>query len=199
MKKITTTFLIGLALLGFSSCKGDKKDTPQTTEVKTVVIDASNYGKFVYFSFEKGTVVTVSDADYNNNLGWDIAFRGHYPRTNGGASGKGQGGVIKTKELTFGAVMAIPAGASWEVDKSIRVAKVNDKGAPIMPPQFEMVPGNVLLQSWLASGGHPPHKYDNSIFLVKGANGKIAKVQMVSFENKHITMRYEYPFTPTKK
>lgn len=206
MKRFSISLMMGLVFLGLASCS-DNKGTPQPVEVKSVTIDASDYSKFAYFSFETGKVVEISDAEAKSSGAWDIAFRGHYPRTNSGKSGNGKGGVIKTNKLSFDEVESIPAGGKWTVDEEMKVPKADASGRPIMPPVYETITGNVLLKSWLKSSGRPPHKYDNSIFLVKGANGKIAKVQLLSLEKKgsdgkpvngYVTLKYEYPFQPGK-
>ena len=52
-----------------------------------LVIDASSYDDWIYFSFELDEVVDISEPE--NSLNWDMAFKRNNIKTNGGLSGQG--------------------------------------------------------------------------------------------------------------
>lgn len=201
MKMMNKILLVAIALLALTACDNEK--APKSSVANQVVIDATDHAHFIYFSFKNGKTMKLTDEEASKSMDWDIAFRANYPRTNGGTSGKGQGAVIKTEMFDFDNIVSVPQEGQWTEDSMIKIPMVDENGHFIMPPKYEEVSGNKVLKTWLASGGRPPHKYDNSIFLVKTAAGEIAKVQLLSYEKDgksgYITMRYEYPFHLKKK
>lgn len=71
-------------------------------------VDATNYDRWVYFDFSRGSVV---DVESPGSLDWDIGFRRHRIITNGGeANPRGQAGAlnIAAGELDMG--LEVPAG-----------------------------------------------------------------------------------------
>lgn len=193
------TIMVSLAL-GLGSCE---KDEPEVTkeEVKTVQISAESYLEWVYFSFEKGTVVTVDQDKAGESLDWDLGFLRYNARTNSGKSGEGQGGVLETNAMKLEDVTKLPSG-SFVVDDEIKINSVKADGTPVMPPKTLNVPGNLKLTSWATfDNNNMSYTYNNNVFIVRTANGKYAKVIMKSFLNGagksgFITMDYVYPFVP---
>ena len=93
MKK---TILLSLAalmtLLLCASCKSDKnepKPAPNPSQekgmTKKIVVDASDYTKWVYINFDKGEVVSVSTPE--TDLSWDLGLHRYDFKTNGTAIG----------------------------------------------------------------------------------------------------------------
>ena len=73
--------------------------TPKGEAKEVKDLDASDEQKWVYFSFEKGTVVEVTNPRTTDN--WDIAFNRYNIRTNGGVSGIGEVEVVNTNSKDF--------------------------------------------------------------------------------------------------
>lgn len=115
MKKLIIASCLALSAC-FVSC--DKsKDTPTVTQetVKNAVVNASDYAKWVYFSFEKGAIVELSEAEAKTSLDWDLAFHRYDIRTNSGKSGQGQGGAARTTLTDIKAKAMMPQ--SFTIDE----------------------------------------------------------------------------------
>ncbi len=182
--------LVNLLLLG--SC--DKEDTPSTTSTSgSIVIDASDAGKWVYFSFEKDTLVTVSN--YKSSMEWDMGFHLFDIRLNGGTAGLGQGASFATGSTRFQEVVLAPEKGYAFID-FVEVAV----DLSVIPPVTEVVPGDTLLSSWItmtygASG--PEFHFSDEVFVVRTANGNYAKVWLKDFFNDeaqlgYVTLQYLY-------
>lgn len=96
-------WLCGMVLtLSLTSCSDDGDEgggVRPGTEVQSEVID-NNTSQWTYYSLENNKVIgtsvfgdSVSDRSWSERTDWDIAFCGTLIRTNGGDSGKGQGGI----------------------------------------------------------------------------------------------------------
>ena len=111
--------LLAACALFASSCS--KKDEPSKANAKTVVIDATSYTDYVYFSFEQGKVVKTAKYDdeaIKKDQSWDLGLHRYEFRTNSGTSGSGKGGAYETSETNINA--SIPVPASVETDKMQR-------------------------------------------------------------------------------
>lgn len=84
-----------VCVLQLIGCSGsdDPVVEPVAQTVKTQAIDARDYSKWVYFSFEKGAVVSIGDGQFQQSIDWDIAFHRNDVRINSGLSGPGNGGA----------------------------------------------------------------------------------------------------------
>jgi hypothetical protein len=194
-KKTTVLLLAALAI--FSQCKKDDNSNENITPTdnsKTVVIDVTNdIANWRYYSFEKGTEVTITD--FTDTLGWDLGFHYESFRTNGGASGIGQAAVIDLGAVDFTTVtLSTLAGSTYTQDDSITVLASSS-----MPPQYETVPGCTLMEDmFLSPSGPPPHTYtpNNHVYVVRTANGKHVKLIGTSFFNTsgvegYLNLKYE--------
>lgn len=97
--KLKSIFTLLIGFLIFSSCSSNDREEDVATagEIeKYEFLDARSYTDWVYFSFSKGEIVTVTD--YQNDINWDIAFHRGDVRLNGGKSGKGSGEGINTNK-----------------------------------------------------------------------------------------------------
>lgn len=92
MKKTFVGLVALLCQLLFLSC--DKTQDSPKPSVPEVHIDATDFSKWVYFSLEQGKVVEIAQPEHS--LDWDLAFHFTDIRTNGGASGKGQGAALES-------------------------------------------------------------------------------------------------------
>lgn len=151
---------------------------PEITVIKDLNANTKSY---IYFSLATGKEVPATDAKTKN---WDIAFSKTTIATNSGTSGPGEGGAI-VLEKPFDQVSEAPKDG-YKTD--------GDAGFAI--------PGG---------SGNSWYKYDMSVhailpipgrtLLVKTANGKLAKVEIVSYykgapedvpteESSYYTFRY---------
>lgn len=151
---------------------------PEITVIKDLNANTKSY---IYFSLATGKEVPATDAKTKN---WDIAFSKTTIATNSGTSGPGEGGAIVLAK-PFDQVSEAP-GDGYKTD--------GDAGFAI--------PGG---------SGNSWYKYDMSVhailpipgrtLLVKTANGKVAKVEIISYykgapedvpteESSYYTFRY---------
>ncbi len=185
MKK-TILFLFATMAL-FTRC--DKNDdsnddnTTPTNNTKTVELDVHNdIVNWRYYSFEKGAEVTITDSNYSDTLGWDLGIHYENFRTNGGASGIGQGAIIDLGAVDFSSVTLSSIGSNtYTLDDTITVLT-----SVAMPPTMETTPGSVLMEDmFLSPAGPPPHTYtpNNHVYIIRTANGKHVKFIGTSFFN----------------
>lgn len=151
---------------------------PEITVIKDLNANTKSY---IYFSLATGKEVPAADAKTKN---WDIAFSKTTIATNSGTSGPGEGGAI---------VLAQPFDQVSEAPKD-GYKTDGDAGFAI--------PGG---------SGNSWYKYDMSVhailpipgktLLVRTANGKVAKVEIISYykgapedvpteESSYYTFRY---------
>ena len=91
IKRISLLAACASLALFASSCS--KKDEPSKANAKTVVIDATSYTDYVYFSFEQGKVVKTAKYDdeaIKKDQSWDLGLHRYEFRTNSGTSGSGK-------------------------------------------------------------------------------------------------------------
>lgn len=136
--------LAALSLLVVSSCK--KKPTPAGQ--KEVTIDSHKFmkegGNWVYFSFEKGDVVPVSDPTKSKD--WDLGFYRYNMVTNGPQDMSGQGAAYETDVTELSADIKIPPadqfkGNDWYIiaqespmgllGKKCTLEEFNEKNYPV--------------------------------------------------------------------
>ena len=176
--------------LTFASCSKDndskeEKKISKGTQVKNLY--TFNKDNWVYFSFKKG-VITIQDPE--NSLDWDIAFFAHYLKTNGGISGKGEGGAIKTDSNNFDTVTSAPTeGYTQDVNGTMsygsypNLTKKEGTFSQIVSGDFETKTGYVSLSpnnigKWPSV--YAPTKY---VYIIKTAKGEYAKFQVTDFYN----------------
>jgi len=201
LKKTLLFLLFGLITsLSFNSCT-KKDDNNSVFEVKTVLITANLYDKWVYFSFDKGTTSTTNYdvTDFTTKTDWDLAFHRNDVRTNSGASTtvNALGGVKDMGIVSFESVTDAPT-AGYTVDaSSMIVSNPNIGGVPTMYTTTT----NAAFKTWLTinTAVNPPvYTVNNNIFVVKTASGKYAKVWLKGYVNPadsksgYITMQYLY-------
>ncbi|MFQ5473415.1 MAG: HmuY family protein [Dehalococcoidia bacterium] len=97
-------FVLQPAPAGFAPTSGAAADViSQPAAVAQYTIDARSREDWVYFSFEKGTVVSTSQ----EALDWDLALRRNDLLTNGGESNPlGMGGAIDLGEVPLAEAVA---------------------------------------------------------------------------------------------
>ena len=211
MKK---TILLSLAalmtLLLCASCDKDNnepKPNPSQGEWvnKKIVVDASDYTKWVYINFAKGEVVTVSAPE--TDLSWDLGLHRYDFKTNGGTSGKGKGAATRTTQKDLKADIATPKDSEWTLDREGMLLMKFDMSKHEV--KYEKQSANFLLTSEpkgdgkgylnkgiISSEGMPPKDtVDPSVFLVRSAAGQIVRVRVLDClsatkKRGHITLEY---------
>lgn len=216
MKKTILLSLVALmTLLLCASCKSDKdepKPAPNPTQkewvTKQITVDASDYTKWVYISFAKGEVVSVSAPE--TDLSWDLGLHRYDFKTNGGTSGKGQGAAFRTTQKDLMGNIPTPKDSDWTLDREgllLMKFGVNKEGKHDI--EYKKQSANFLLTSepkgdgrgYLNKGiismtGMPPKvTVDSSVFLVRSATGQIVFVRVLDYQNAtkqggHITLEY---------
>lgn len=183
--------LILATLLTAAACDkgGDEPRIPDTTPDGTAQIDANSYTDWVYFSFDNGSIPTPSDPAAS--LDWDIAFHLWDMKTNGGASGPGQGAAYRATGLLEALLPpdVRPNEALFVKDATIRTFM----STPTMsggPPEFEQqkvaVPGNTELAAWIGITFWPmPPKisWEESVWWVRTADGDYVLMQITDYMN----------------
>ena len=213
MKK---TILLSLAalmtLLLCASCKSDKnepKPAPNPSQekgmTKKIVVDASDYTKWVYINFDKGEVVSVSTPE--TDLSWDLGLHRYDFKTNAGTSGKGKGAAARTSQKDLMADIPTPKDSEWTLDREGTLLMKFDMSKH--ERKYEKQSANFLLTSEpkgdgkgylnkgiISSEGMPPKDtVDPSVFLVRSAAGQIVRVRVLDClsatkKRGHITLEY---------
>ena len=196
--KIAALFMSMLALISFSSCSSDDDPTAGTAILpeKRITLPHCDYGvdNWIYFSFSEGKVLSgINESNRAENLTWDIAFYRYNVRTNGGKSGKGQGGAFDTQKTKMTAVPEAPtSGYNLDIMGEV-TANVSS-----FPPPTIKTPLNAELGCALEFQGPPPtYTPNNHVYVVKTADGKYAKIKIEGFHNDegesgYITFSYVY-------
>ena len=199
MKKI---LFLSIILAGFSvaSCSKDN-DNPTTStnngvkEIKNLdIVSKKDKEDWIYFSFDKGSIVEITNPAESPQ--WDIAFFQHYVKTNGGESGKANGGVFKTESKDFNSIKEVSINVTFAKDikgtmqygSYPNLTSKEDSFSLAMSGSFQNdnapeVTGYVALSpknmpTWPSV--YAPTKW---VYIVKTASGGYAKIQITDFYN----------------
>lgn len=212
MKRVYVTSFILASCVVFISC--DKKDSiePVILRVKTVnnlqadtIIGVSpqgqpyGSGKFTLYSLENNKVIPNSDSATAN---WDLGFRGTTIITNSGTGGPGNGGAF-VYIGTFNELTQIPSDSIFRTDNA--------------PSSYAITLGSG--RGWYNYNGATQlvTPIPGRILVVRTANGKYAKVEILNYykggitpdatasdsekltKQRYFTFRYLYQVDGTKK
>jgi hypothetical protein len=170
------------------------------------VYDCSSYADWHFFSFAEGGVIGACDAAdsvacdaWRRRTDWDLAFHRQNIKTNSGASGIGQGGVMKYPQETFDfdAVTEAPEDGY-----------LTDAPDSVIYDMSQMAAGKI---GYVHTGLAQPFKgwavltdmmngvwtYVQTVFVVRTADGKYAKIYLKNFKSDigvsgTVTMQYVY-------
>jgi hmuY' len=147
MKKSMLLVALATLALGVTSCG---KETPDP--VKNVVVNATAYDQYVYFSFEQGKVVKTAKYDdeaIKKDKSWDIAFHRYELRTNSGLSGEGNGGAYEVGVQDIRQAVTIPAADKFTPDNQTQAQIIEFKhGDPkAAAPVQKVLPLNPILST----------------------------------------------------
>ena len=162
-----------------------------------IVVDASDYNEWVYFSLETFEVVSISEPA--NSLDWDLAFQRKHIKTNGGLSGIGYGAAAVDSSLswidswTF--INSIPENLNWLEDDVL-----NDFYNPITHTFGEGIK-NPALNTWAwfdESYQLNPTHY--GLFVIAANGVDVIKIWPYGYYNQngqggHIQFRIETGYT----
>lgn len=206
-KKICLALLAGAMV--FASCSRDSdtvvEDVLQimaSEDAKIITdLDATSQTEWTYFSFSKGEVVSVTDAQ--NDLSWDVAFNRYHIRTNGGTSGGGKGEVARLEEKTFDNVRELDLNLVYVKDELYTPA-TRPGATAVEISRNQLISGDIGTETgWWSytppvAGSNTPHfVVNNWIYIIKDANGNPYKIQLTSYNNSQtgvsgfITFQYK--------
>lgn len=140
------------------------KDIPADTVVGLNAQGAPiTNGVYTYYSLEKNTVVPAADSATTK---WDIAFMATRIITNGGTSGKGQGGAFVFTGL-FDNLKTIPTDSVFKTDNA--------------PTSYAITTGSG--KGWYTYDGlnNLITPLAGRVLVIRTASGKYAKVEITSY------------------
>lgn len=209
MNFMATIILSAVAILSMNSCKGSKEDPKMEAQLKKVeFLDVTHYDKWVYFNFEKGSVVKVTDLndDMSKDLSWDVAFHRWDVKTNSGTSGIGKGGALKSSVQNFDKIANIEG--SYRIDemgKIISKFEVNNGKHNMEQAEASLNP--ILSGSkaekiigWIdTTHGERGPKYEitPNLYFIKTADGKVVAIKFTGHKNAELKtgfISFEYSF-----
>ncbi|MDR1406477.1 MAG: HmuY family protein [Tannerella sp.] len=170
------------------------------------VHDCSSYTDWHFFSFDAAGIIGRIDAAdsaaceaWRLRTDWDLAFHRQNVKTNSGASGAGQGGIMKYPQQTF----------SFDaVTEAPEEGYLTDAPDSVIYDMSRMAAGEI---GYVAAGLAQPVKdwavltdmmngvwtYAQSVFIVRTATGKYARIWLKNFKSDigasgTVTMQYVY-------
>lgn len=209
-KKVWALAAATLGLGLFASCDKTKNEPVapvEPSEVKTFTINATAFDRFVYFNFETGKQVELTDEQSKTSTAWDIAFHRYDFRTNSGtATTVGKGGAALTNSEDIKGTVPMPDAANFKVDVDKRVvikyggAAAAQQGQPGV--EYASVPVNPVLTSEVRASvpmptkdedfvnkgaiwsmGMPPAYYTNpKVYIIRTATGKYARLKVKAYK-----------------
>jgi len=128
-------------------------------------VDTRSKEMWMYFDFSRGSVVPVDNPKTEE---WDLSFRRHVIRTNGGATNPdGQAAIAAIEDQDFSAVTRVPDEAEFISD--VRAKKRLHPHNPVVDKWYKYsYTTNVLLPKPI-------------VYLVRTQDGKYAKMRIVSY------------------
>ncbi len=163
----------------FTFTHGIPEGSESVYHISEVEIDASNPANWTYFSFKSGEVTAVDDPETSTE--WDIAFNRFKIKTNSGVSGQLGFGAYNAGTVDFESLrMVNPEG--YEVDVTL---------TDPMPPNPQY-PGSQVMESWY-NYNHETHEVTskNEVYVIQHEMDKYAKIQMLSYQDGHYSIKYE--------
>ncbi|MGQ4806898.1 hypothetical protein NKDENANG_00235 [Candidatus Entotheonellaceae bacterium PAL068K] len=130
-----------------------------------VTVDARSEELWMYFDFSRGSVIPVRDPKSD---AWDLAFRRHVIRSNGGATNPaGQAALLRLDTPEFSAITRVPDGAIFVSD--VRTTKRLRAYNPVLEKWYNYsYTANVLVPKPV-------------VYIVRTQDGKYAKMRLLSY------------------
>jgi len=177
MKNKFILIAVALATLVFSC-----KEEPEITTKSKVVNVSNSKTTWLYYSFEKDALVSISDAA--NDLTWDLAVQYESFQTNGGTSGEGMGAVLDMGKVAFESVTFSSIKDSlnkFVADDSLSVYDISSM-PPILIKASRCIPMEAMFKSPTGPGTRT-YEPNLHVYIIKTANGKHVKFIGESFFN----------------
>ena len=211
-KKVSKGLSLIACILLISSCELNElwdKDymfTIETPRDGLLIHDCSSYQHWHFFSFAQDSIIGSCDAGdslaydaWYNRTDWDLAFHRQNVKTNSGASGVGKGGMLAYKQevFDFNTVTEAP-DAGYEIDvpdsviydmSQMALGEIGYAYTGIAKPANNWaVLADMMSGLWT---------YAQTVFIVRTADGKFAKIYLKNFKSDTgasgtVTMEYVY-------
>jgi HmuY protein len=144
-------------------------------------VDARDQELWMYFDFSRASVVAMQNPKTDD---WDLAFRRHVVRTNGGDTNPtGQGALLSIPDKDFAAITQVPADAVFVSD--VRTKKRLNVYNPAIQKWYNYsYTANVLTPKPI-------------VYIVRTQDGKYAKIRFLSYYCKGSEagcMTFEYVY-----
>ncbi|MDA3952507.1 MAG: HmuY family protein [Bacteroidales bacterium] len=186
--KIKNAIMIIATVIIFGACEKDETVDPVALESVTVMVEATSYYDWVYFSFTTGDIVEVTDPATSTS--WDIGLKRNHFSTNSGSSGNGAGGAFDAGVVDFDTYFEAPE-TGYTVDDSIQAFDF-----AIMT--YVSSAANTVLETWgtFTEEQPPTLEPSNKVFVVKTAEGNYVKMIVQNYYGTegsgYITFKYVY-------
>ncbi len=125
---------------------------------RTVTVDASVPHRWVFFSFDEGSVV-----EDPGPTDWDLAFRRFTVITNGGDGFHGVGGALDLGEVPFDSVTVLPT-QGYQASEA-----VSDSANPVLERWYDYSLFSHLLSP------------QERVYGIRTADGRYAKIQILGY------------------
>lgn len=194
--KNLTIALIAM-LFVFASCEKEAIEVNDLKSKEVTLSRKTTYGNdWIYYSFEEEKELSGLDETSSKiSDSWDIAFNRYNVRTNSGNSGAGEGGAYDAGVVEWASVIEADE-TGYTVDDTIEIVeKFNGLGVDYMPSNGSSVFKNCISQTYGAPG--PTYTPTESVYVMKTAKGKYAKIMITSFYDQdgnsgYISFKYSY-------
>ncbi|MCK4396200.1 HmuY family protein [candidate division WOR-3 bacterium] len=186
IKKTLIIAMFASLIFYFGCAKESPTESEDDLDAIEYMIDASSPDEWAYFSFSDGQTVSIPNP--TSSLMWDLGFQRFRIQTNSGTSGTGQGGAINMGKIDFETLSEAPA-SGYEVDTILTYDDMSGT---------HEYNGNPAMKDWYNIAGMPPtFTAKDTVFVVKTADGKYAKVKILDYyDAQHssgfITFKYVY-------
>jgi len=181
MKNKFILIAVAMATIIFS-CEKEKEDNTDLTAKSKVLNVSTSMMNWLYYSFEKDTLVTITEA--GNDLTWDLAIQYESFQTNGGTSGSGIGAVLDMGKVDFAAITYESIKDS--LSKFISDDSVSVYDLSTMPPKTvkasRCIPMEAVFKSPTGPGTRT-YEPNLHVYIIKTASGKHVKFIGESFFN----------------
>ena len=160
MSNYLTYLMINTLIIAFVACDDEDPEPKDTVLEVNTVEDLMADGQFAFYNLEEGVIVSSADSASTK---WDLAFRNTSILVNGGTSGPGQG-AAQVVEGIFEELEEAPADG-YQTD--------TEEGPAIQ--------GWYTYTSDTATPFHAVLTEPGKVIMLKTANGKYAKVEILSY------------------
>lgn len=175
-------FILGILIFGVNLLAAQQV---QVVMVRNLPADPEpQTDQFTLFSFAEGRAIPLKNFDTDQ---WDLGFKGTTIIVNGGKERRGKGGVFLTSGV-FDAIDALPDAIEWRQDE------------PDGKTAIAAGSGNGWYEYLFTT--HEIKPIQNQLIFVKTAQGKFAKVEILSYyrevegetdsPGRYYTFRYAY-------